>query len=212
VTACTSALFRWRPERGTIYSEDGQMLSTSIPTFDIYIDFNADGLREKKGKRFYENVDSFAIALSNYFGDLAPAQYEKELRLAFKNDERYYPLKKKLSFEDYKAFRDFPLVRLGRNKSGVITVVNTKRLTPFKLLANRTIGLSREHIATNGKAKKQNVGLERSYDTVLNGRNGEKLVRFIAGGTAIPVEGSETDPVNGKDVYTTLDVNIQGHH
>ena len=31
-------------ERGAIYSEDGQMLSISIPTFDIYIDFNADGL------------------------------------------------------------------------------------------------------------------------------------------------------------------------
>ena len=56
-------------ERGTIYSEDGQMLSTSIPTFDIYIDFNADGLREKKGKRFKKNIDSFAIALANYFGD-----------------------------------------------------------------------------------------------------------------------------------------------
>ncbi|HWR32499.1 MAG TPA: penicillin-binding transpeptidase domain-containing protein, partial [Chitinophagaceae bacterium] len=45
--------------------------------------------------------------------------------------------------------------------------------------------------------------------SVLNGRNGHKLVRYIAGGTAIPVEGSETDPVNGKDIYTTLDVNIQ---
>ena len=45
--------------RGTIYSEDGQMLSTSLPTFDIYIDFMADGLREKNGKRFKENIDSF---------------------------------------------------------------------------------------------------------------------------------------------------------
>mgnify|MGYP003843877143 CR=1 FL=1 len=26
-------------ERGTIYSEDGQMLSTSVPQFDIYVDF-----------------------------------------------------------------------------------------------------------------------------------------------------------------------------
>ena len=196
-------------ERGTIYSEDGQMLSTSIPTFDIYIDFNADGLREKKGKRFFENLDSFAISLSNYFGDKTYRDYKKELQVAYKNNERYYSLKKKLSFEDYKVFRDFPLVRQGRNKSGVIVEVNTKRLTPFKLLANRTIGLSREHIASNGKAKKQNVGLERSYDTVLNGHDGQRLVRFIAGGTQIPVEGSETDPVNGKDIYTTLDVNIQ---
>jgi cell division protein FtsI (penicillin-binding protein 3) len=196
-------------ERGTIYSEDGQMLSTSIPTFDVFIDFNADGLREKKGKRFTENVDSFAISLAGYFGDKTSAQYKKDLQLAFKNNERYYPLKKKLSFEDYKVFRDFPLVRLGRNKSGVIVVTDSKRLSPFGLLANRTIGLSREHIASNGKAKKQNVGLEKSYDTLLSGNDGKKLVRFIAGGTAIPVDGSETDPENGKDIFTNLDVNIQ---
>jgi cell division protein FtsI (penicillin-binding protein 3) len=196
-------------ERGTIYSEDGQMLSTSIPTFDIYIDFNADGLREKKGKRFTENVDSFAIALSNYFADKTKAEYKKDLQLAFKNNERYYPLKKKLSFEQYKIFRDFPLVRLGRNKSGVIVEVNSKRETPFGLLANRTIGLSREFKDANNKAKKQNVGLEKSYDTVLSGHDGQRLVRYIAGGTAVPVEGSQTDPVNGKDIYTTIDVNIQ---
>ncbi|HWR34131.1 MAG TPA: hypothetical protein VN451_11410, partial [Chitinophagaceae bacterium] len=74
-------------ERGTIYSEDGQMLSTSIPTFDIYIDFNADGLREKKGKRFYENLDSFAISLSNYFGDKSRQDYKKQLLFAYKNIE-----------------------------------------------------------------------------------------------------------------------------
>jgi len=196
-------------ERGTIYSEDGQMLSTSIPTFDIFIDFNADGLREKKGKRFKENIDSFAYSLANYFKDKTIAQYKKELQVAYKNNERYYPLKKKLTFEHYKVFRDFPLVRQGRNKSGVIVEVNTKRETPFGLLANRTIGLSREFKDANNKAKKQNVGLERSYDTVLSGHDGQKLVRYIAGGTAIPVEGSQTDPENGKDVYTTIDVNIQ---
>ncbi len=196
-------------ERGTIYSEDGQMLSTSIPTFDIYIDFNADGLREKKGKRFIENVDSFALSLANYFNDKTTAQYKKDLQVAFRNNERYYTLKKKLSFEEYKIFREFPLVRLGRNKSGVIVEVNSKRETPFGLLANRTIGLSREFKDASKKAKKQNVGLERSYDTVLSGHDGLKLVRYIAGGTAVPVEGSQTDPVNGKDVYTTIDVNMQ---
>jgi cell division protein FtsI (penicillin-binding protein 3) len=44
-------------ERGSIFSEDGNMLSTSIPVFDIYIDFGADGLLEKDGKRFYKNLD-----------------------------------------------------------------------------------------------------------------------------------------------------------
>lgn len=195
-------------ERGTIYSEDGQMLSTSLPEFDIYLDFKADGLRDKNGKVFKENLDSFSRAMAAYFGDKSSAQYKKELLEGYKKKSRYYPLKKKLSFEQYKNFRQFPLVKLGRNKSGVIVEESSKRLSPFGLLANRTIGLSREHIASNGKIKKQNVGLEKSYDTLLTGQKGQRLVRYAAGG-AIPVEGFQVEPENGKDIFTTLDVNIQ---
>jgi cell division protein FtsI (penicillin-binding protein 3) len=195
-------------DRGTIYSEDGQMLSTSLPQFDIYMDFMADGLRDKNGKAFKENVDSFSISLADFFGDKTQAQYKKELQQAYKSKNRYYLLRKKLSFEEYKTFRAFPLVKLGRNKSGVITEVNSKRLSPFGLLANRTIGLSREYVASNGKTKKQNVGLEKTYDSLLSGQKGQRLVRFIAGG-AVPVEGFQIEPEIGKDVFTTLDVNMQ---
>jgi cell division protein FtsI (penicillin-binding protein 3) len=66
-------------ERGTIYSEDGEMLSTSVPYFDIYIDFGADGLREKNGKRFKENIDSFSIVLAKFFNDKTTGEYKKEL-------------------------------------------------------------------------------------------------------------------------------------
>ncbi len=195
-------------DRGTIYSEDGQMLSTSLPQFDIYMDFQADGLRDKGGKVFKENVDSFAFSLANYFGDKTGSQYKKELQAAYRSKSRYYSLRKKMTFEDYKAFRSFPLVKLGRNKSGVIVEENSKRISPFGLLANRTIGLSREHVASNGKLKKQNVGLEKTYDSLLTGQKGQRLVRYIAGG-AVPVEGFQIEPENGKDVFTTLDVNIQ---
>jgi cell division protein FtsI (penicillin-binding protein 3) len=195
-------------DRGTIYSEDGQMLSTSLPQFDIYIDFLADGLREKNGKVFKENVDSFALSLSYFFADKTSAQYKKELQAGYNAKNRYYSLKKKLSFEQYKNFRQFPLVKLGRNKSGIIVEETSKRVSPFGLLANRTIGLSREHIASNGKMKKQNVGLEKSYDTLLTGQKGQRLVRYIAGG-AVPVEGFQIEPQNGKNIFTTIDVNIQ---
>lgn len=195
-------------DRGTIFSEDGQMLSTSLPEFDIYMDFQADGLRAKNGKVFHENIDSFAIAMSRYFGDKSTAQYKKELMAGYRKKSRYFLLKKKISFEEYKNFRQFPLVRLGRNKSGVIVEENSRRLMPFGLLANRTVGLSREHIASNGKVKKQNVGLEKSYDSLLTGQKGQRLVRYASGGV-IPVEGFQIEPENGKDIFTTLDVNIQ---
>ena len=89
-------------ERGTIYSEDGQMLSTSIPQFDIYIDFLADGLREKNGKIFKENIDSFSIALSNFLGIKSAAAYKKELRTGIQKEKRYYPFKKKFNLKNIK--------------------------------------------------------------------------------------------------------------
>jgi cell division protein FtsI (penicillin-binding protein 3) len=188
-------------DRGTIYSEDGSMLSTSIPFFTIYIDFGAEGLREKDGKRFRENVDSLSVSLSALFRDQSSVEYKRLLQTGFRKKDRYFLLKKNISFQEYKQLRDFPLVRQGRNKSGFIAEIKSKRLNPFGLLANRTIGLAREN--------SQNVGLERTYDSLLRGETGKRLVRFISGGVAVPVEGYEVEPENGKDLITTLDVNIQ---
>ena len=188
-------------ERGSIYSEDGNMLSTSIPVFDVYIDFGADGLRDKSGKRFYSNLDSLSLDLSNLFKDQSKTYYKKLLQVQYKKRARYFLLKKKISFEDYQVLRDLPLVREGRNKSGFIMEVRDNRINPYVLLANRTIGLSR------GDTSK-NVGLERSYDSVLKGQTGQRLMRYAAG-TYIPVDGAEIDPENGKDVITTIDTYIQ---
>ena len=188
-------------ERGTIYSEDGNMLSTSIPVFDVYVDFGADGLREKNGKRFYDNLDSLSFYLSKLFKDASAASYRKLLVAAYKNQDRYYPLKKKISFEEYTSLRDFPLVKQGRNKSGFIIDVRDNRVNPYVLLANRTVGLSR------GDTSK-NVGLERSYDSVLKGQTGSRLMRYMAG-AYVPVDGAEIEPENGRDIITTIDTYMQ---
>ena len=188
-------------ERGTIYSEDGNMLSTSIPVFNIHIDFAADGLRENNGKRFYDNIDSLSISLAGLFNDASAKSYKSQLQLAYKSRDRYYQLKRKISFEQYQQLRNFVLIRQGRNKSGFIIDVRDNRVNPYVLLANRTIGLSR------GDTTK-NVGLERSYDSVLKGETGQRLMRYMAG-VYVPVDGAEIDPENGKDIITTIDTYMQ---
>jgi len=187
-------------ERGSIYSEDGNILSTSVPIFDIYVDFAADGLREKDGKRFNDNIDSLSFCMAELFKDKTTLAYKKEMQLAYKNKDRYYPLKKKITFFEYIAMRDFPLVRQGKNKSGFIVDVKDKRINPYVLLANRTIGISRANAAK--------VGLEQSYDSFLRGKNGQRLMRYAAG-SYLPVEGVEIEPENGKDIITTLDTYMQ---
>jgi cell division protein FtsI (penicillin-binding protein 3) len=188
-------------ERGTIYSEDGQMLSTSIPQFDIYIDFDAEGLRDKDGKRFFENVDSLSISLSNLFKDKSISEYKKMLKDGYRSKDRYFMLHKKVSYADYEMMRNFPLVRLGRNKSGFIAEVKSIRLNPYQMMAFRTIGLDRDSFK---------VGLEMTYDSLLKGKQGKRLVRYIAGGVAMPVDDDyQIEPENGKDIVTTIDTRMQ---
>ncbi|RFM34295.1 penicillin-binding protein [Chitinophaga silvisoli] len=188
-------------DRGTIYSEEGRMLSTSIPYFDVRVDFAADGLTDKNGKIFKDNVDSLSICLSKTFQDHTPREYKTLLQEGYKNKDRYFLLKRDISFTQYQQVRQFPMFRLGKNKGGLIAETKNKRINPFKLLANRTIGLSRQNA--------QNVGLERTYDNYLSGTTGKRLMRRIAGGTFVPVEGYDIEPENGHDVITTLDVNMQ---
>lgn len=188
-------------ERGTIYSEDGQMLSTSIPQFDIYIDFRVEALREKNGQRFRENLDSLSESLAGLFKDMSAGEYKALLQEGYRNEEGYFPLKKKISFREYEALRRFPLFKLGRYKSGMIANEKTIRLNPYQMLAFRTIGLARDS---------NKVGLEMTYDSILKGRNGKQFVRKIAGGVSVPVDDTyEIEPETGKDIVSTIDVFIQ---
>ncbi|MFZ9660674.1 MAG: penicillin-binding protein [Chitinophagaceae bacterium] len=196
-------------ERGTIFSEDGSMLSTSIPYFDVRIDFGADGLREKEGKNFYSNVDSLSIKLYQLFGESSALAYKQSLIAAYKRKERYHLLRKNISFREYQQMIDWKFLKSGRNKSGFIFEEKEKRMTPFGLLANRTIGLSRQYLNAKGEMVTSNVGLEKTYDQLLRGENGKRLVRRISGGAYVPIEGTEIEPENGHDVITTIDVNIQ---
>lgn len=189
-------------DRGTIYSEDGQMLSTNVPQFDIYIDFRVEPLHEQAGKLFRENIDSLSIALADLFKDHAANSYKEALTQAFEASVSNYELRKKVNYKQYLQMAKFPLFRLGRYKSGLIAHEKNIRLNPYQNMGYRTIGLARD---------RYKVGLELSYDTVLNGRNGKQLVRAIAGGVNVPVQEGEfeIEPETGKDIVSTLDVFIQ---
>ena len=188
--------------RGTIYSEDGQMLSTNIPQFDIYIDFRVSPLHEKSGLLFRTHIDSLSLSLADLFKDKSAEKYKEELTQAYEASIGNYELRKKITYREYLQLVKFPLFKLGRYKSGMIAEEKNIRLNPYENIGYRTIGLARDE---------NKVGLEKSYDTVLNGRNGRQLVRAIAGGVTVPVQEGEFEiaPETGKDIVSTIDVFIQ---
>ena len=49
-----------RPNRGNIYSADGRLMASSIPTYYVYMDTRVPALHEDDGKLFTEKIDSLA--------------------------------------------------------------------------------------------------------------------------------------------------------
>lgn len=190
-----------QPMRGNIYAADGSLLATSLPRYDVHVDFMASGLT---GQLFSEQVDSLALCLSGLFGDKSVADYKRLLKEARRDKERYFLLRRNISYREQVQLKSFPLFRLGKNKGGLIVDQLSRREKPFKVLAARTIGYKLEN------ENKDAVGIEGAYDQYLSGTAGKRLMQRIAGGVWKPVNNeNEIEPNDGSDVITTIDLNLQ---
>jgi cell division protein FtsI (penicillin-binding protein 3) len=187
--------------RGNIYSNDGSLLATSIPEYELRMDLYAGGIADNK---FFDlKVDSLAIKLSQFFKDKTPKEYARYLRVARRDSVRYLLIKRKVNYQDLKVIRTFPIFNVGKYSGGLIAVQQNKRILPFKTLARRTIGYKNVNVS-NG------VGLEGAYGQYINGETGKRLVQRIAGGVWMPInEEAEIAPKEGSDIISTIDINMQ---
>ncbi|QNL50123.1 transpeptidase family protein [Olivibacter sp. SDN3] len=186
--------------RGNIFSSDGSLLATSVPEYDVRMDMVAPGILEDDV--FYAKVDSLASNLAVFFKDKSVDQYRRLLRKARKDRNRYYLVKRNVSFQEMKVVRTFPIFNLGKYKGGLIAEQKNKRILPFKTLAARTIGYKNENV--------QPVGLEGAYANYIDGLKGSRLVQRIAGGSWMPInEDTEVAPTDGADIISTIDINMQ---
>ncbi|GAA4328079.1 penicillin-binding protein [Mucilaginibacter gynuensis] len=187
--------------RGNIFSVDGSLLATSVPEYELRMDMLAGGIEDDK--IFYEKVDSLGAKLAGFFGDKSARDYSRRLREARKDKERYYLVKRKVTYQQLKKIRKFPMFNLGRYKGGLIAIQQNKRILPFQTLASRTIGYKNDNVANA-------VGLEGAYAKYINGEKGRRLMHRIAGGTWMPVnEDDDVAPKEGADIISTIDVNFQ---
>jgi len=186
-------------ERGNIMANDGSMLATSLPFFEIRFDPNSTGMREED---FFENLDTLAYCLAMYVDNsYTIGGMREELLQRRQAGERNMLIKKEASYTELQQIQSFPLFKKGQYKGGLIVKKFADRDNPFGLLADRTIGYVRE----NAKP----VGLEGYYNEVLTGQQGKRLM-YRARDTWIPVNDlTEIEPKTGDDLVTTLDIGLQ---
>jgi cell division protein FtsI (penicillin-binding protein 3) len=189
------------PNRGDILTDDGRLLASSLPYYEIRMDLMSSAMPEEV---FRKEVDSLAYCLSGLFHDKSKAAYRRELVRARENGERYHLLKKGVNYIELKELKTFPLFRRGRYKGGFIYVQENKRIFPHMGLASRTIGY-----LTKGRSGNV-VGIEGAYDHELSGVVGVRLMQRLSGNVWMPVNtNNEVEPRDGNEVVTTIDINLQ---
>ena len=190
--------------RGNIYSNDGSLLATSVPEYELR--FDAMAIPAEYSDVFNSRVDSLAIRLSEFFKDRSSRQYLALLRESRAKKQRYTLIKRAVSHQDLKEVKTFPLLRnFKENKkrfsTSLVAVRQNKRILPFTNLAARTIGYKTDEVR---------VGLEGAYGDYIDGKSGAQMMQRIAGGVWIPLNREiEVAPVDGSDIISTIDVNMQ---
>ena len=184
-------------QRGEILDAKGTILASNVAVYNVILDCKL--INDDKDKYMKPTI----AALLKCFTDVT----EEELRaaLADQPDSRYFVLRRKLPYEEIEVFQNLQTEKYKKGKKknpnvqGVWFEKEYKREHPYNSLASKVLGFT-----TSGN---EGIGgLEDYYNDTLNGVNGRQYGYLNSDNN---VEKTIKEPINGKTLVTTLDINIQ---
>lgn len=194
------------PTRGNIYAADGRLMASSIPQYLLFIDFQADGYKVNKKVNSQDSLKKYMTPLcemlAQTIGDKTVSAYRSQIEKGLAKQGRQFQLtSKKVSYLDLKKIKQSPFLRLPSGVSGFYTKTFFQRKKPFGSLASRTIGDIYSEKSKGGKN-----GLELQFDSILRGTPGLACRQKIR---INYMNFTTQEPVDGMDIHTTIDVDIQ---
>ena len=188
-------------ERGDIYSRNGDLLAQNVASYKLIAYLSPKRTTDKKKPQHVIDKEDTAEKLAPILG------MEKDEVLKHLNKENVYQTEfgtkgKGLNEITKKKIEDL-------NLPGLAFIETFKRYYPKGDFASYTIGYTRTDPEDDDSIKGE-MGIEKQYNEILKGKNGSITYQKDLKGYKIantPV--IEDDAVQGKDVYLTLDSNIQ---
>lgn len=178
-------------KRGDILDSKGNKLATSEKVYNLIID-------SKMMLRKEESLNATMSALNECF----PGFPEADVRnyVSQNPESQYYVALKQLSYDEISDFVDIQNDKTANpDVAGVWFEEEYKRIYPNNTLACDVIGFT-------GKDNVGSYGLEQFYNDTLNGTNGREY-GYLSEGEML--ERTVVSPVDGYNIVTTIDGNIQ---
>ena len=188
-------------KRGSIYSSDGDILAQNVSSYKLIAYLDEKRTTNKKNPQHIVNKEETAEKLSPIL------EMEKDEILKYLNKENVYQTEfgskgKGLNELTKKKIEDL-------NLPGLDFIESFKRYYPKGQFSSYTIGYAKNENDENSTIKGE-MGIEKQYDKILKGEDGYTTYQKDLKGYKIantPV--MKKDAVQGKDIYLTIDSNIQ---
>ena len=201
VSASSKVTETIQASRGTIYTSDNEIVAADVKKYNIYAVLSdtrksASGKKEyvvnkkKTAKILAENIN---LSYEAILDKLSKKSYQVEFGSAGKN---LSPIVKE-RIEKYKL-------------PGIEFTEVTSRNYPYKDFASYVIGYANVADEADPYTITGRMGLEKSYNNWLSGKNGKRTYLTDNNGNLVP-DGviSKTDATAGNDVYLTINSHLQ---
>lgn len=211
------------PERGTITDCNGRILAISTPLYSIHMDCHIlkKELERNKVKVGKDSINERewrqrAMAMCNQLpgivqdGRSAEDFYrliEDNRNSNTKKGRRNVLIVKGIDHSTLQKIRQLPLYRHGRYVSGMKESKEEARKYPYGELGKRIIGDIR--IDPSNPSRNRFVGIEGQYNHILHGKEGQQWMKETDKGIVVNPDSNIVKVVNGDDIRTTIDIDIQ---
>lgn len=201
------------PERGAIMARDGRLLAVSVPMYQICMDctvrkswFKTLNDGAEREQEWLDKARKLSEGLARIYGDKPAEEYYRIIANGRQEGKRYVKIGNPIDHATLQELKTLPLFNEPSHCGGLITEKIDTRKYPYGQLARRTIGFVRN----NKEIKNDRVGIEGKYNYLLHGEEGfEWQKRTDAKGWIRDYGSPYKAPRSGKDIRTTIDIDIQ---
>ena len=216
--------------RGNIHSSDGNILASTVPVCDLYLDLGRWEKRGKDNKVVRESMVTDSTFTKKHFGEVctllheatpskSAAYYHNLIITEWRSESprRCFAVARNIPYSYWAKICQVPGWKrvVVRTKDGE-SVVHEVRAHPYGNLAGNVIGFY------NGDNIRTYTGLEGYYDSLLRGQDGKIYCRRLTRGTWLPDEKSwrfgmsaddsmnvQKPVIDGCDIVSTIDTRYQ---
>ena len=185
-----------RSRRGTLYDRQGSPLAEELTSYKIYANLNPN-----YGKSYVQDFEMTAKKLSEKL-NMSESEILARLSKEGASQVEFGAAGRSLSYLEMNEIKTLEL-------PGIDFIESSSRFYPNGVFASHTVGYSVFDPQENRLVG--HMGLELAFDKELSGQNGEIAYFHDRKGYLLPNTEPEvlTEAVDGLDIYTTLDFNIQ---